>query len=209
MRILVIDDTAVNLKSAQQTLSGHDVTVCASYDEALNFLYHDTEVQKRAFGYQRDGLKTPYVKAMNETGISYWDAVLCDLRMPAGRDALGGEGMKFIGQEVPVGWSLALVAVEYGAKYAAVVSDMNHHSHPSSAMLDRLKRHIFFVDQAKMLLTNHVSRVGITGTEFTCTTCGGSRKDGTSKCWSCNGTGTNFTETGKDWSEILERLIKA
>jgi len=99
MRILVIDDTAVNLKSAQQTLSGHDVTVCASYDEALNFLYHDTEVQKRAFGYQRDGLKTPYVKAMNETGISYWDAVLCDLRMPAGRDALGGEGMKFIGQE--------------------------------------------------------------------------------------------------------------
>lgn len=214
MKILVIDDTRTHLTAALQTFTGHDVTVCASHDEALKFLskqYDEPERQRLLEKYRAEGFENSWSKACNETLLPYWDAVLCDLLMPAGRDAQGGDGMKFIGQEMPVGWSLALTAAKCGAKYVAVVTDMNHHHHPASAMLDRLDGHIFTIDDAKMLLTNHVGMVGIAGTEHTCPDCGGTGKKkwengGEYDCYSCKA-GTAFAEKGKNWGAILGQLL--
>jgi len=212
MKILVIDDTQKHLDSAVKTLEGHDVTLCTSYDEALELLEPKKE--------------TPY-----------WDAVLCDLLMPAGRDAQGSD--KYVGQEMPVGWSLALVAAMRGTKYVAVASDMNHHDHPGSAMLDRLdgyKGHIFNIDGATVLMTNKIGLIELGGEEdVDCCVCSGTKFDCNSwncsickgtllipttteecfcviqhHCDSCKGTGKRTVpKRGKDWGKILDRLLNA
>lgn len=168
MKILVIDDTQTHLAAARQTLTEHDITTCSDYDEALKYL-EEKFVDKSGnpcSGWEDDAEKMPY-----------WDAVLCDLLMPAGRDAQGTRGLKFVGQEMPVGWSLALVAAKRGAKYVAVASDLDHHSHPASAMLDRLYGFLT-IDGACVLFTNNVSLVNIAG----------------------------LKEKGKDWGDILSLL---
>lgn len=180
MKILVIDDTKKHLDAAVQTLTGHEVTLCSSYDEALKLL------------------------------TEKWDVVLCDLLMPAGKDAQGPNGYKFIGQKIPAGWSLALAAARHGAKYVAVASDMGHHDHPASAMLDRLNEHLFKIDDATVLMTNHVSLIGIAGTECVCPKCNGTLKatgysGGFYDCYCKNG--TSFGEKGKNWGEILDYLL--
>jgi len=167
MKILVIDDKWENLDAAKQTLIEHDVTVCSDYDEALGYLKESfvDKSGKPCSEWEDDAKQMPY-----------WDAVLCDLLMPAGRDAQGTRGLKFVGQEMPVGWSLALVAAKRGAKYVAVASDLDHHSHPASAMLDRLG--FLTVEGALILFTNNVNLVNIVGTK----------------------------ERGKDWGNVLSLL---
>lgn len=158
MKVLVIDDTKKHLDSAVKTLEGHEVTICDNHDEALKLLYpqYDHDLFRKLWkDYEEAGLKDAYEKARAESTFPYWDAVLCDLLMPAGRNAQGGEGTGFIGQEMAVGWSLALSAVKNGAKFVAVVTDMNHHHHPASAMIDEINGHIFDIDGARMLLTNY------------------------------------------------------
>lgn len=115
MKILIIDDSTDNQASARQTLGAHDVTIVGTYDEAYRLL---------------------------QRGSAPFDVVLTDLLMPAGAriqcEKSGRAGNEFVGQEMPVGFGLALDAVLHGAKYVAVVSDGDHHSHPAVAMLDRL-----------------------------------------------------------------------
>lgn len=211
MKILVIDDTKKHLDAALQTLTGHDVSVCATHDEAIKLLhvqYNEDERTRLRTKYEKDGLGWMEAcdKSKAETLLPFWDVVLCDLLMPAGRNAQGS--MEFVGKEMAIGWSLALQAVQNGAKFVAVVTDMNHHAHPASAMLDAINFSIFEINGAKMLMTNHnVEMVGIAGTECTCTECRGSGKSGTNKCWHCNGTGKDFSEKGKDWNKILARLM--
>ena len=218
MKILVIDDTQVHLDAAVQQLGkDHDLTVCSSHEEAYRLLgeqYADTMSALKE-KYKSEGMDNwkAYEKAESESKLPYWDAVLTDLLMPAGKMAQGGEGLKYVGQEMAVGWSLALRAAKMGAKCIAVVTDMDHHHHPASAMLDNLDGHIFEIEGAKMLLTNHVGIVGITGTECSCTECGGSgkksRTDGsTYDCYYCKN-GIDFSKKGKNWEEILSRFTKA
>jgi CheY-like chemotaxis protein len=134
MKILVIDDKKVNRVSAQQTIAGHDLTIVGNYDEAVR---------------QLDSQE--------------WDVVLTDLLMPAGRDAQGGVGLQYVGQEMPVGFALALLAALRGAKYVAVVTATNHHNHPASAMLDRLgssywrdgMRPNFVINGARAMFVHH------------------------------------------------------
>src|SRR5688500_14798879 len=38
MKILVIDDKAINLKAAEQTIVGHDLTLAKTWDEAVELL---------------------------------------------------------------------------------------------------------------------------------------------------------------------------
>lgn len=210
MKILVIDDTKKHLDAALQTLVGHDVTICSSHDKASELLYRKTDydLYHRLYDeYKAAGDPDARTKARAESMLPYWDVVLCDLLMPAGSNAQGGVGLQYVGQEMPVGWSLALTAAQSGAKFVAVVTDMNHHHHPASAMLDSFNRHFFNIDGAKVLMTNYVDMVGITGTECTCDKCNGSGKDGDYKCYRCDGTGTDFAVKGKDWSEILQQLL--
>lgn len=216
MKILVIDDTKVHLTAASQTLSGHEVTTCSDYDKAvelLNIQYDEEELNKRNAKYVAEGMdsRPAYLKARKETTLPYWDAVLCDLLMPAGRDAQGGEGERFVGQEMPVGWSLALLAASRGAKYVAVATDMNHHNHPASAMLDRLSEYVFTIDSARMLMTNRVRMVGIAGSECTCRECTGTgklkRHDSSEFDCPCCTSGTTHTIKGKDWGKVFKQLL--
>lgn len=215
MKILVIDDTKSNLVAAVQTIVGHDVTICSTHEEADNLLspqYDEKKIKRLKEKYEGDGMDgfAAYVKARNESKMPYWDAVLSDLLMPAGRMNQGDEGLQFVGQEMPVGWSLALRAAMEGAKFVAVVTDMGHHDHPASAMLDSLYKHIFSIDGTKMLMTNRVGSVGIVGTECPCKECGGTRKrrayDG-SQCDCYCKDGTGFAQRGKNWGEVLKKLM--
>jgi CheY-like chemotaxis protein len=164
MKILVIDDSRVNLEAAKQTLQGHELSLCDSYDKAVGLLevtYDDGLIKQKlvaaGFPPTTDGLNMPkrdqwgeqeharwdawwkaFYKLKQESQVPYWDAVLADLLMPAGQDAQGDKGFKFVGQQMPVGFALALLAAKNGAKYVAVVTATNHHNHPASAMLDRL-----------------------------------------------------------------------
>ena len=192
MKLLVIDDSTIHQQSARQVLAAeHDLMVVGSHDEASKLIH-------KPYGWEKD------------PDFKYWDAVLCDLLMPAGRNAQGSNGMKYVGVEMPVGWSLAIQAAVNGAKFVAVVTDMNHHDHPASAMLDSLNRKIFTINDAKVLMTNYVNLVGITGTEGACTKCDGTgktnREDGSSyDCYHCKG-GVAFAQSGKDWGKILKKL---
>ncbi len=218
MKVLIIDDSQKHLITAQQTLAKHDVTVCSTHDEARRLLYEQKdEIKFNRLREEYDEKTMDWgefiTRVLEESTLPYWDVVLCDLMMPAGENAQGSEGSRFVGEEMSVGWSLALSAVMKGAKFVAVITDMNHHNHPASAMLDSLNHHIFNIDGAKMLLTNRVDLVGIAGTECSCEECSGSGKrgrgDDARECYICDGTGTDFVEKGKNWGEILTRLINA
>lgn len=191
MNILVIDDSTNHQQAARQVLGEHNLTVVESYDGALKLLANEDDGGKLL--------------------LPYWDAVLCDLLMPAGRSAQGDKGLKYVGQEMPVGWSLAITAALRGAKYVAVVTDMNHHHHPASAMLDAMTNMIFNLHGAKALFTNHVRMVGIEGTQGICMDClgEGTKFNGsnTYQCCTCRGTKSTYAEKGKDWAEILDRLV--
>lgn len=218
MKILVIDDTQENLQIAKQVLEGHELTVASTYDEAYKLLKQpeasyeavEAELVRRGF------TKNPYDKGTTEEERkAHWEAreriavelcppppfeaVLSDLLMPAGREQQGLTGAKYIGQEMPVGFALALMAVLQGARYVAVVTNMNHHDHPAAAMLDRLTSGSFCdddqhpakitVNEVPVDFVNDAPMVGIEGT--TCSDCSGSGKQTERACWLCRGSGKN------------------
>lgn len=147
MRILVIDDSVSNQAAAKAQLSGHEVTVVGSYDEGRDLLATEDE----------DGIP--------REGKHDFEVVLVDLLMPASRHRQGNEGSRFVGQEMPVGIFLALLAAKTGAKYVAVLTDSDHHSHPASACLDVFNSREdtpspLTVGGAKVLLSNNRQWVG-------------------------------------------------
>ena len=216
LRVLVVDDNPVHLKAAEQTLADCELTTCSTHDEAHELLLPKYDEEKRDLLYKKymgESLSSNefWERVCEESRFPYWDAVLCDLLMPAGERAQGDQGLRFVGQEMAIGWGLALNAVENGAKYVAVVTDMDHHDHPASALLDNVSEHVFQMDNSRILFTNNVGMVGIKGTEDSCQKCSGtkelSRHDGTKyPCYSCGGTGTDFAEKGKDWGDVLTKL---
>lgn len=122
MKILVIDDSPIHQNAARKQLAAeHDLTVVGSYDEAVRLL----EPCINASGRWQNG----------EFPKHGFDVVLTDLLMPAS-GMLQGKGMKFVGQEMPVGIFLALLAAKNGAKHVAVFTDSDHHAHPASACFD-------------------------------------------------------------------------
>jgi len=233
MKILVIDDTQANLETARQTLAGHELTLVSSYDEAYRLLQKprakfkavDDELVRRGFTLPLWKLPADQMKAADEEKRCIedelrppppFDVVLCDLLMPAGEVEQGVMGRKYVGQEMPVGWALALMAVLQGAKFVMVVTNLNHHLHPAAAMLDRLQSVGY--DDTKVLIRvngvpvdfmNDAPMITVEGTS--CSDCDGSGKqaecyrDGTRKdCNTCCGTGKIL---GKDWGRVLARRL--
>lgn len=216
MKILVIDDSPLHHASARQTLGGHEVTIASTYDEAHRLLNGVTE------GFT------------HESGQSF-EAVLSDLLMPASEMTMGPEGEKYVGQEMPVGFALSLMAALNGAKYVAVVTDTNHHDHPASAMLDAFASRCphehgtvgrpprFVINEAKVGYY-HSPMTFVEGT--TCPDCNGTgskkacycveRNAGSPKpdCDTCKGTGSmcwtcrnSGKQWGKDWGKVLHHLV--
>ena len=112
MKILVIEDKAIHQESARETLIGHEVTVVPSYNEAYGLLKW-----KKEFDF---------------------DAVLTDMNMPMSERNLSSRIIFRPDEQVPYGFILALAAAYRGAKYVALVTDINHHYGAMSAALDLL-----------------------------------------------------------------------
>lgn len=201
MKILVIDDNPLNQTSARQTLVDHDVNVVGTHKDA-----HEVLVKSEPF-----------------------DAVLCDLLMPSGGMLQGPKGLEYVGQEMPVGFGLALLAVLRGAKLVAVATATTHHDHPASAMFDDFYEegkvsmpHRFAIDGARVAYF-HAIMTFVEGS--VCPDCNGSgekdacyctRDSGHPKpdCRTCNGRGrkcwmcqNSGKQRGKDWGAMLQYLI--
>lgn len=130
MKILVIDDAKLHREAAKALFPDHELTVVGSYDA----------------GQQLVGQ------------LHQFDVVLVDLLMPASAQSMGAD-RNLVGQEMPVGIFLALLAAKNGAQYVAVFTDQDHHSHPASACFDAFNAHEttptpFVVEGAKVLLSN-------------------------------------------------------
>jgi CheY-like chemotaxis protein len=142
MKILVVDDSLIHQNVARKQLGAeHDLTVVGSYDEAQLLLG----------GGNRYGC--------DKTGSHDFDVVLCDLLMPTSGQMQGSSGRDLVGQEMPVGIFLALLAAKNGAKHVAVFTDSDHHQHPASACFDAFNRlegspDIFQIAGANLLLCN-------------------------------------------------------
>lgn len=164
---------------------------------------HDLlEKQHEAWGKQN-----AWHIAYENSVLPYWDAVFCDLLMPAGFRAQSEE-REFVGQQdMVVGWALALTAAKNGAKYVAVVTEMDYYSCFGLAMLDPFHKHFFTIDGARVLMTNFINLVGIEGTECACEKCSGSDKLDGYECPRCNGTGVDHKDKGKDWGKTLKALL--
>jgi len=112
MRILVIDDKPVNLAAATAQLHSHEVTTKDNYGEGLISLCpgHDFEV------------------------------VLTDLLMPVVDNlGLSEKGDRWVGQEIPFGFLVALHALMMGVRWVGILTIENHHDHPASMSLDRYR----------------------------------------------------------------------
>lgn len=116
LAILVVDDSAVHRAAAQSQISDHDLVVVGTYEEAL------TLIEGNRWNICRREKAAP----------RHFDVVMVDLLMPApGLDRTE----KRIGEEMPVGIFLGLLAAKRGAK-ALVFTDSDHHAHPASACFD-------------------------------------------------------------------------
>ena len=146
MKVLVVDDKMANLMAAHKQLTNcAELTAVGTYDDGQELLIkekHDFEV------------------------------VMVDLLMPASEQKQGLDGKKFVGQEMPIGIFLALLAAKNGAKYVAVFTDSGHHDHPASACLDVFNHQgpynpiPFKVDEAQFFLCNNPAWVKKDGKDW-------------------------------------------
>ena len=149
MRILIIEDKPCHIEAAKRQLAEHELTICASYDEA--------EKKFTGSGHWYD-----------KKAIFPFDVVLTDLFLtpsPIGTitvvqngqnesDVISEytpEAIKEFGNEVPYGLAFVLAAMRRGVP-VAIVSDLSHHSHPMSWALDL----IGFSDKAKITMGTSV-----------------------------------------------------
>ena len=182
LKVLVFDDTEIHRKSALLLLSGdYDLTVVGTYDEAQKALVPVTDYKKakkllpdllEIAGLKRDldplwASKDDQVKykALQDKSYKFattypdFDIVLTDLLVPASQQAMGEDGLKFVGQEMPLGTTIALLALCSGVKKVAVVTDINHHDHPGSAAFDRFPG--CKAEGIKIICTNSVGLINI------------------------------------------------
>lgn len=159
MRILVIDDKEMHRTSAAETLAGHDVTIVSSFKEGIDLLSMkiDEENVSRLLvevGFEKEPDRKSVPEAeWSQVWKAYWDAkekaraksiiplpfeaVLTDMMMPAGYAHAANANVRG-DEQVPFGFILALKAAARGAKYVALVTDINHHNSAMSAGLDHL-----------------------------------------------------------------------
>lgn len=170
MKILVIDDNKDNREAAMAQLGDHETTVVGSYDDGQELVQEKHE----------------------------FEAVLVDLLMPASGQSIG-RNEHLVGQEMPVGIFLALLAAKNGAKYVAVFTDSDHHSHPASACFDAFNEREYYptpfmVEGAKVILSNARSWVS----HF--------RPEDLAKAMSYEETKNNPSVRAKNWRMLLDYL---
>jgi CheY-like chemotaxis protein len=227
-RILVVDDESRHQESATKLLNeNYELEIVTNPDEAKKRLGPNYDEIKEAQLMEAAGFPKGldiWDKSISEDRRKqYWkerekaheaarlpfpyDIVLLDLMMPATRAAMGNEGMRFVGQLMTYGYSLAYYAIQNGAKMVGVLTDTNHHMHPMSAALDSLHLgKVLSVDGSKFVLAREYS-IQLVHPEVKCEHCGGSGKTdgGKYECYRCNGTGQEHVYA-KDWKKLVNIL---
>lgn len=225
LKVLVFDDNNGNREAAKLSLADHDLTIVGTYNEAERFLNptvdegRQAEIFEKKYG-DRDYDKTSGVSDDERSArIDYWynearkratvfpdfDAVLTDLLVPASGNAQGTKGKEFVGKEMPLGTTIALLAISNGIKRVAVVTDTNHHDHPASAAFDCFQG-VKVVDGLVLYCTNRVDMV------YRNTSTGEvmlGRKEVSLKHPYEDGKYTGAERVGKNWGEILDQVLKA
>jgi CheY-like chemotaxis protein len=212
MKILVIEDKEMHRTAATETLAGHDLTIVASFDEAIEAMSTHVDYNElnrlcdEAVGKlpenPTDAEHTAWYEKSNEfepqvTTKPNFEVVLTDMNMPMSRQTLA-RGV-FKREEVPYGFILALRAATIGAKYIAMVTDTNHHQGAISAALDHLgasyysgNEKPFEINGAKVLFL-HAPFVKDVVKDAPCESCA----ENPGVCSWCNGTLTHKTYGGK------------
>lgn len=226
MKILVVDDSAVNRRSAEVTLVGHEVTILGSYDDAMLCMWAAAFpdcVIELLFAHKR-----PFPKNLSLDPAQYqFEVVLLDLMLPASMEMLGQESRWDFRKKplLPYGMVMAMVATKIpSVREILVITATNHHDHPMSAALDHL-REPFCVNGKRIHYVNsRFNRVeGIT--EVTkCPLCRGTGRDRydsgklrpkfssdhpLASCWrcrGCEGTGKSVRD-GKNWGAALRQVL--
>jgi len=109
MKILVFDDTKLHRDVAKVQLTGHDLTIVGTYDEAEAALTS-----------------------------SEFDVVLTDLMVPPSEKWYQSHGREYDATPMPLGSIIALLALSKGTKKVGVVTETSHHSHPASMAIEHL-----------------------------------------------------------------------
>ncbi len=110
-RVLVIDDTPANIRSAEETVPfEYGLVTATGYDEAMDLL------SKEKF-----------------------DIVLTDLHMPMSSRCLGPKAFR-LGELVPYGLLIVMESLARRVEEIAVVTDLGHHDDPFSAAFDHFTR---------------------------------------------------------------------
>src|SRR3989339_1036394 len=119
MKILVIEDSGKHaMAAAMQLEEQHEVDYALSPASAMA-AFDAATAQAKPF-----------------------EVVLCDLMLwsdspkTLGPNRVGAG--EYVLKEEALGWPLALIAVQHGAKYVGVLSDMNHHDGPHAACLEEI-----------------------------------------------------------------------
>ena len=175
MKILVFDDNKTHRIAAHAQLKDHDLTVVGTYDEVQKLLTPQFNFEKaKAILREKFPDFNPYLsddeaknaeyfaakKLADKQATTYpdFDVVLSDLIVPASRQKQGS--MELVGMEMPVGIFIGLLAaVKARAKFVAVFTDSDHHSHPASACFDVFNEGEneptpFMIESSKVLLSN-------------------------------------------------------
>ncbi len=193
-KVLVFDDTRSHRETAKLLLEDdYDLTIVGTYDEAKKALGKIVDYDKVHDLQKREGMS--WREACDAcTTYPGFDIVLTDLLVPASDKEQGDKGRIFVGQEMPLGTTIALQALIMGVKNVAVVTDMNHHCHPASAAFDGLDYLNCRLEGIKILCTNQVRLVYVdvdSGESFVCKP----------------EEGNHDLVYGKDWKNIIERLF--
>lgn len=164
LKILVVEDNEFHREAARQQLVGHNVTIVNDYAHGYELLHGGWNLEKNRS--LPDGLSMEERTEMSNV-YPEWDVVLVDLMLPASMCGVNGND-ELVGVQMPIGTTLALLALRNGTKKVAVITDMNHHSHPASAMLDNFGwEKPFKIGDAKMLITSCLRESYSRGEELT------------------------------------------
>ncbi|MCK4918371.1 MAG: hypothetical protein KAS02_01125 [Candidatus Pacebacteria bacterium] len=225
LKILVFDDSESHRKSAELTLEGHDVTIVGTYDEAQKALIAQTDYDESDRLFDERYKDLPLCDLNEEerevrfvfqcdchkkaTTHPDFDIVMTDLMVLASRQAQDPEGEHYVGQEMPIGTTIALLSLCAGIKKVAVVTDQNHHDHPASAAFDCFSGK-GKLEGVEIICTNHVGMISIdekTGRlvsqDFLDSPLGEEKYPYFEGNW---GPRKDIRRGGKNWGEILARF---
>jgi len=110
VKILVVDDDQENLERARKQFFSRDakLTCCSLFSVAADLLHE-----------------------------RYYDVLLTDLMLPGEPNGISEENVE-IGQDMPYGLVLAIMARNKGMRNVAILTDIGHHSGPIAWAMDRL-----------------------------------------------------------------------